>query len=212
MGDDQVIAGLVIRARNGEKQAWDALVERYAPLIWSTCRLHRLAGPEAGDVGQRVWLQLVDQLEKIRDPAALPGWLVTTVRRECTRVQRGAPAVGHGLDAGTTVGHQGQTAEEELLAAERQAALREAFARLPSCCQRLITLLIQDPPVPYATISTNLNIPVGSIGPNRRHCLDQLRRDPALATLISPGRVVVPSGQGAITGTCDSGVRYARFR
>jgi RNA polymerase sigma factor (sigma-70 family) len=199
MGDDQVIAGLVTRARNGEKQAWDALVERYAPLIWSICRSHRLAGADADDVGQRVWLQLLDQLDKIRDPAALPGWLATTARRECTRVQRGAHAAGHGLDTGTTAGHQGQTAEEQLLAAERHAALREAFARLPPCCQRLITLLIQDPPVPYATISTKLNIPVGSIRPNRRRCLDKLRRDPAIAALISPGRVVIPSGQGAIT-------------
>ncbi len=36
--DDPVVTGLVTRARNGERQAWDALVERYAPLIWSICR------------------------------------------------------------------------------------------------------------------------------------------------------------------------------
>ena len=32
---------LVTRAGNGDKQAWDTLVERYAPLIWSICRRHR---------------------------------------------------------------------------------------------------------------------------------------------------------------------------
>jgi RNA polymerase sigma factor (sigma-70 family) len=186
MDDDPVVTGLVTRARNGEKQAWDALVERYAPLIWSICRRHRLA--DADDVGQRVWLQLVDHLDDIRDPAALPGWLATTARRECTRVQRaarGAHAAGHTLDAETIPGHQAQTVEQQLLAAERYAALREAFARLPPCCQRLITLLIQDPPLPYATISVRLNIPVGSIGPNRGRCLDRLRRDPAITALIS---------------------------
>ena len=31
----EVVTDLVIRARNGDKLAWDALVERYAPLIWS---------------------------------------------------------------------------------------------------------------------------------------------------------------------------------
>jgi DNA-directed RNA polymerase specialized sigma24 family protein len=56
-------------------------------------------------------------------------------------------------------------AEEELLAAERHAALREAFRELPPCGQRLILLLIEDPPVPYAEISARLGIPVGSIGP-----------------------------------------------
>ena len=188
MRDDPVVTDLVARARNGDRQAWDALVERYAPLTWSICRRHRLDDADADDVGQSVWLQLLDQLDKVRDPAALPGWLATTTRRECARVQRaarGAHAAGHALDAETIPDHQAQTVEQQLLAAERHAALREAFARLPLCCQRLITLLIQDPPLPYATISARLNIPVGSIGPNRGRCLDRLRRDPAIAALIS---------------------------
>ena len=41
MRNDPVVTDLVTRARNGDKQAWDALVERYAPLIWSICRRHR---------------------------------------------------------------------------------------------------------------------------------------------------------------------------
>jgi RNA polymerase sigma factor (sigma-70 family) len=188
MRDDPVVTGLVTRARNGEEQAWDALVERYAPLIWSICRRRRLDGADAEDVGQRVWLQLVDHLDRLRDAAALPGWLATATRRECARVQRAAyraHAAGHALDAETTPDHQTQTVEQQLLAAERHAALREAFARLPPCCQQLITLLTQDPPLPYATISATLNIPVGSIGPNRGRCLDRLRRDPAITALIS---------------------------
>jgi RNA polymerase sigma factor (sigma-70 family) len=187
MRDNPVVTDLVTRARNGDKQAWDALVERYAPLIWSICRRHRL-GADAADASQRVWLQLVDHLDKIRDPAALPGWLATTTRRECARAQRAAHlahAAGHPPDAETIPDHQAETAEQQLLAAERHAALREAVARLSPCCQQLITLLIQDPPLPYATISARLNIPVGSIGPNRGRCLDQLRRDPAIAALIS---------------------------
>ena len=184
--DDLSVTGLVTRARNGDQQAWDALVERYAPLIWSICRSHRLGGADADDVGQSVWLQLVDQLDRIRDPAALPGWLATTTRRECVRVLRathGPRAPGQVPGAGNIPDHQAQAAEQELLAAERHAALREAFTDLPPGDQRLITLLIEDPPVPYAQISARLGIPVGSIGPNRRRCLDKLRRHPALAAL-----------------------------
>lgn len=33
MRDNLPVSDLVARARNGEKQAWDALVERYAPLL-----------------------------------------------------------------------------------------------------------------------------------------------------------------------------------
>jgi RNA polymerase sigma factor (sigma-70 family) len=188
MRDDPAVTGLVTRAANGQEQAWDALVERYAPLIWSMCRKHRLGNADADDVGQRVWLQLVDHLDKVRDPAALPGWLATTTRRECARVQRaarGAHAAAHTLDAETVPDHQAQTDAPQLLTTERHAALREAFARLPPRCQQLITLLIQDPPLPYVTIGARLNIPAGSIGPNRGRCLDRLRRDPAIATLIS---------------------------
>src|SRR5579862_9884051 len=85
---DPTVSELVARAKDGDRQAWDALVERYAPLIWSICRRNRLGEADAQDVGQTVWAQLVDQLDKIRDPAALPGWLATTTRRQCLRVLR----------------------------------------------------------------------------------------------------------------------------
>jgi RNA polymerase sigma factor (sigma-70 family) len=178
---------LVTRARTSDQRAWDALVERYAPLIWSICVRYRLSRADAEDVGQSVWLRL-DQLGKIRDPAALPGWLATTTRRECGRVLRtahGPHAPVCAFDAENLPDEQADTAVQELLAAERHAALREAFSHLPPDGQQLIVLLIADPPVPYTEISARLGIPVGSIGPNRRRCLDKLRRDPAIAALIN---------------------------
>src|SRR5215470_1454689 len=135
------VTSLVARARNGDRQAWDALVERYAPLVWSICRQHRLDGADAADVGQSVWLRLVEQLDRIRDPAALPGWLATTTRRECWRVLRAAHGLenaGYVLDAENVPDRQSGMAEDELLRAERHTALREAFARLPLSCQRLM--------------------------------------------------------------------------
>jgi DNA-directed RNA polymerase specialized sigma24 family protein len=46
-------------------------------------------------------------------------------------------------------------------------------------------VLTADPPLPYAEISARLGIPVGSIGPSRRRCLDKLRRHPAITALIN---------------------------
>ena len=92
------VTDLVTRARTGDQQAWNALVERYAPLIWSICRRYRLGGADADDIGQTVWLHLLDQLDRLRDPAALAGWLATTTQRECIRVRRAAQrlqASGH---------------------------------------------------------------------------------------------------------------------
>jgi RNA polymerase sigma factor (sigma-70 family) len=186
--DDPGITDLVNRAAKGEKHAWDTLVERFIPLIWSICRKYRLGDADAKDVGQNVWLQLTDQLGKIRDPAALPGWLATVTRRECLRVigatQR-LPAAGYVINAEIIPDEHSGVAEQELLAAERHAALHEAFAALPPSDQRLITLLLEDPPVSYAEISARLGIPIGSIGPTRRRCLDKLRRYPAIAALIN---------------------------
>ena len=188
MRDNPVVTDLVTRAAKGEKQAWDALVERFIPLIWSICRNHRLSNADAEDVGQIVWMQLTGQLGKIRDPAALPGWLATVTRRECLRVMDAThrlPMVGYVLDAEIIADERSAAAEQELLAAERHAALREAFATLSPSDQQLIALLLDDPPVSYAEISTRLGIPVGSIGPTRRRCVDKLRRHPAIAALIN---------------------------
>jgi RNA polymerase sigma factor (sigma-70 family) len=183
---DPVVADLVTRAGNDEEQAWDELVERYSPLIWRICRRYRLGHADAEDAGQSVWLLLVDQLDKVRDPTALPGWLATTTRRECLRVLRAQRPLtaGYMLDAAILPDEQAGPAEQELLVAERHAALREAFTHLPPEGQQLVALLIADPPVPYAEISARLGIPGGSIGPNRSRCLDKIRRYPAIAALI----------------------------
>jgi RNA polymerase sigma factor (sigma-70 family) len=183
--DPQVIE-LVKRAGVGEESAWHELVERYSTLIWSICRRYELDRADAEDVTQAVWLHLVKYVDSLRDPAALPGWLVTTTRRECGRVRqtRLRSADVEISEAENLWGNQIATAEDGLLMAERHAALREAFMDLPANCQQLLSLLITEPPTPYAEISARLGIPMGSIGPNRSRCLERLRRHPAIAALI----------------------------
>ena len=187
MRDDPVVIALVERATKGEQTAWDQIVERFAPLVWSICRRFRLSDADAHDVGQNVWLRLVEYLPSLREAAALPGWLATTTRRECLRAQRGAwqrdrqlmePEVDLPADDETT------QVDRWLIAAERDLALREAFAQLERRCQQLLSLLMQDPPIAYADISADLSIPVGSIGPSRARCLAKLRRSPSLTALI----------------------------
>jgi RNA polymerase sigma factor (sigma-70 family) len=195
MCDDPSVTDLVTRAINGEKQAWDALVERYAPLVWSICRRHGLNGADASDVGQSVWVQLASELDQLRHPAGLPSWLAATTVRECRRVRcavqpaSGAapPASGAGpvLDAESLPDDPADVVEHELSIAERHAALREAFAQLPARSQQLIALLIEDPPMSYAQIGAKLGIPVERVEDARNRCLGQLRRYPAVAALIS---------------------------
>jgi sigma-70-like protein len=124
--------------------------------VYTICTRYRLSNHDIEDVGQNVWLLLVEQLGKLREPAALPGWLATTTARECLRVVTAASKAGRlgtGLDdsalfvADTMI-------DEEILVAERNAA-----------------------------IHAELGIPVGSIGPQRARCLERMRRSGALAAL-----------------------------
>lgn len=198
MHDEPPVPSLVTRAQAGDQQAWDALVDRYAPLVWSICRRYRLAAPDAGDVGRTVWLRLADQLDTIGDPATLPAWLATATARESARAVRAArrpPAAGPTSQAtnipDATAAAAGHELEHELQQAERHTALREAFTHLPPGCQRLLTFLIDDPPVPDAEISAELGIPIGRIGPDRSRCLDKLRAQPAIAALINAGQATL---------------------
>ncbi|HEX9353507.1 MAG TPA: sigma-70 family RNA polymerase sigma factor [Streptosporangiaceae bacterium] len=156
--------------------------------MWAICQRHRLSRAAASDVGQAVWLQAVDQLATVRDPAALAGWLATTTQRECRRVWhagRAPQAPGQVRDAAHIADEQTAMAEQELALADRNAALREAFTHLPPRRQQLITMLTQDPPMPYAKISAMLGIPVQNIAAHRSRCLATLRHHPAIAALIN---------------------------
>lgn len=187
MRDDPSVVALVTRAAGSDQGAWQELVDRYAPLVWSICVRYQLSSHDIEDVGQTVWLGLVEQLGKLREPAALPGWLATTTQRECLRVLKAArryETFGAGPDDGKLPSEADSTLiEQEIIAAERNALLRAALAELPPRCRQLLTLLLSDPPLSYAEISTILRIPVGSIGPQRQRCLERLRRSAFLTGL-----------------------------
>ena len=185
MRDDPTVIALVTRAAGGDPAAWDEIVERYGPLVWSICARFQLVSHDREDVAQNVWLLLVEQLGKLREPAALPGWLATTTHRECLRVvtvARKSERLGTGLDDALQF-VDNTIIDEEILMAERNAALRAACAELPTRCQQLLAMLTSDPPCSYAQISEKLQIPMGSIGPQRARCLERLRRSAALAWL-----------------------------
>ncbi len=190
MRDDPSVAALVARVGDGDQEAWNEIVERYSPLVWSICLRYQLNREDIDDVNQNVWLLLVEHIGSLREAAALPGWLATTTKHEALRVLQAARRRDHAglppedqmpLDPTDT------TVEQELIIAERNAALRLAFAELPRRCHELLSLLMCDPPPAYAHISATLGIPVGSIGPTRSRCLDRLRRSPHLAGVLGDG-------------------------
>jgi RNA polymerase sigma factor (sigma-70 family) len=190
MRNDSSVIALVARVGEGDQEAWDEIIERYSPLVWHICVRYRLNRQDIDDVGQSVWLLLVENIDSLREAAALPGWLATTTKRECLRVLRTGRRHEH-----ADLPPEGQmapdpavaTIEEEIIVAERNAALRAAFAELPPRCYELLSMLVSDPPPAYTDISVKLGIPVGSIGPTRARCLERLRRSPHLAGVLGGG-------------------------
>lgn len=187
---DGSVTDLIDRARNGDQSAWNELVERYTRLLWSVARAHRLPQAEAADVVQMTWLLLVENLDHIRDPERLPGWLATTARRECLRTLRlsnreqpSEPDDSY-WDAPDD---DAEPVDARLLVEERDAVLWGCFTRLPRRCQGLLRVLMATSPPSYAEVSAALGLPVGSIGPTRGRCIGRLRELVAEAGLVVVG-------------------------
>ncbi len=170
-------AELVRRAAAGDRSAWAALVDQYSRLIWAMTRDFRLAESDAADVVQSTWLRLLEHITRIEYPDRIASWLATTARHECLRHLAASKRMllvddDDGFDSGAA--HQPEV-DDRLLADERAQAVRDAVSKLPSRSQRLLELLMADPPVSYLEISHQLGLPIGSIGPTRGRCLERLR-------------------------------------
>ena len=152
---------LVNAARAGDQEAWNALVDRFLPLVTSVIAKYRLQASDADDVNQTVWLRLVEHLDDLREPRALPGWLATITRNESVHVirlrGRATPVDPHWAPW-ERPDHRPEL-DNDLICEERAIALREAMLELAPQCRELLRLLMVDPPMSYDQISVMLGSP-----------------------------------------------------
>jgi len=171
------IAAMVKHAIAGDTWAWERLIDKYGRLIWSITREFKLAESDAADVFQTTWMRLIEHIDRLDRPDRVGSWLAATARNECLRCLASHKRL---VLAPEDVAFDGPAAhepeiDEALLADERAQTVREAMTHLPGRWQRLLELLMTDPPASYAEISDELGLPVGSIGPTRGRCLARLR-------------------------------------
>ncbi|MBO3749179.1 sigma-70 family RNA polymerase sigma factor [Streptosporangiaceae bacterium NEAU-GS5] len=189
MADDHSVADLVERARKGDQDAWRRLLKRYTPFVGAICHHYRLSREDGLDVGQVVWLRVWEKFDSLQQPEAFTGWLATITRRECLHTAQAArrrEGKEHVLDFDREAGDESVAIGQELERAERQAALRAAFAELPEHCRSLLLMLMEDTSLSYAEIAARLCVPIGRIGPTRGRCLAKLRRSPHLKGFLGP--------------------------
>jgi RNA polymerase sigma factor (sigma-70 family) len=170
------MADLLDAAKGGSEEALGQITVELSPMLWHVARAAGLAADDAEDVVQTAWERLLSHLADIRVPQALIGWLVVTTRHEAWRIRssgrRQRPADQEWL---TDLPDHAAGTEEQILLDEQQRALWRAVGRLSAQCQELLRIVAFIPRPDYQSVSAALGMPVGSIGPTRRRCLDKIR-------------------------------------
>ncbi len=171
-------ATLFTRWRDGEPRALEDLVRLLSPMLWQVVRAAGLDRASAEDVVQTTWLTLVRSGDTITEPRAVAGWLTTSARREAWRVSRQAGRQRPVEDETIARRLPDEPAPEaRVVLDDDNARLWDCLGRLPERCQRLLRIVAAEARPDYTAIATELDMPVGSIGPTRGRCLDKLRRE-----------------------------------
>jgi RNA polymerase sigma factor (sigma-70 family) len=169
-------AACMIAAQAGDRSAFDVLVAELSPLVWHVARGNGLDRASAEDVVQTVWLALLRHLNRLSEPRALAGWLITTTRREAARVhQRGSAQVELSSEIAEQLPTNDPSPEHEVLRDERDRQLWAAFHKLTQRCQELLRLTVLAGRAEYRSVAEALHMPHGSIGPTRGRCINNLR-------------------------------------
>lgn len=166
---------LLARCIERDETAWRMLVRRYRNLVYSTALEVGLDGDDAGDVFQEVWVELHRSVSRIRNPDALPRWLMVATRRLAYKVairrRRSISGVSRDLVDPATL------SDEAYRALRARQRLEEAFEHLDERCANLLRLLFLNPEkIPYDQIAKHTGLAIGSIGPIRSRCLERLKK------------------------------------
>jgi RNA polymerase sigma factor (sigma-70 family) len=162
----------------GSEEAWALLIEKYKALIYSIPVKYRLPPHEAAEVFQATCVELLNRLPDLREPRALPKWLMQVAHHQCYRwKQQQQRLVSRDADPNLPVPETPAIAEALVQQTQEEQLLREAMASLSPQCRRLVELLFFEMPArPYSEVAAELGLAVGSIGFTRQKCMDRLRK------------------------------------
>ena len=169
---------LVKECLGGNEEAWSSLIEKYKALIYSIPVKYGLPPHEAAEVFQATCVELLTRLPELREPRALPKWLMQVAHHQCYRwKQQQQRIVSRDADSNLPEPTTPAIADSLLQQTQEEQMLREAMTALSPQCKRLVELLfLETPPRPYAEVAAELGLAVGSIGFTRQKCIERLRR------------------------------------
>jgi RNA polymerase sigma factor (sigma-70 family) len=169
---------LISACRSGSASAWEQLVLRYERLVYSIALSYGLSRDDAADVSQTAFLALFRSLAALNDETRLSAWLATVAHRQARRLlwrsrHEHPDAIDRLTERLPDLGPGGGSMERW----ELVEWLHLGLGSLGERCRKLILALYFDQTEPsYADVAARLGIPLGSIGPTRARCLEQLRQ------------------------------------
>jgi RNA polymerase sigma factor (sigma-70 family) len=154
-------------------------VQEYGPRLRRLGFSYRLGAQEVEDALQTTWLILLTQVEQVRDPACLGGWLSSIMRHECVHIVRRAGRRRECL-VDAWAGGEGVAPDEVDVDAllEREVLSSQIWrlvCQLPPRQRDLIRALYEPDHPSYSDVSVRITMPVGAIGPTRQRALRGLR-------------------------------------
>lgn len=176
---------LVEKARSHDEGAWRELYDRLSPVLRAVARRYDLGAADVDDVVAMTWVKCFEHIGRLREPRALPGWLVTTCRHESLalirRRQRCVPVVNDALILLAADASAGSSSAEDpenaVVEREERELLRVAVGALPERQRLLVNALAElDEGQGYQEVAVSLSMPIGSIGPTRGRAVSRLRR------------------------------------
>jgi len=172
--DDRDLVGQCLA---GSEEAWSLLIDKYKALIYSIPIKYGFPAADAADIFQATCLELLARLPELREPRALPKWLIEVAHHQCYRwKQQSQYVLSRDSDPDLPEPEIPAIAESLVQQTEQEQMLREAMASLEGKCRRLIELLfLETPSRPYAEVAQELGLRPGTIGSARQRCIGKLR-------------------------------------
>ena len=164
---------LVMKCQQGDKEAFDELIERWQKRLWHyACRI---TGSEsaAWDIVQETWLAIIKGLSKLKDTAVFPQWAFRIANNKCTdwlRKQHWQSKLNKQLEE-----RMQNQPDKERNSDEKTESLRAAVGKLPPDRRALLSLRYHEG-FDVAQIAEIIGVPEGTIKSRLHRTVNELRQ------------------------------------
>jgi RNA polymerase sigma-70 factor (ECF subfamily) len=159
--------------RNGEREAFDRLVERYQRDVYRLCYRYVNNHHDASDMAQEVFLRAYRALEKFRGDSAFSTWLYRIAVNTCLSFRQSRRPPGEELPETLADSHEGVVAGMER--EERARHVRAAIQDLPEKQRATLILKIYHD-LSHEEIAGIMGSSIGTVKANLFHAVSKLKR------------------------------------